>query len=221
MSDLAGPARSALNCPGQVREVRQAPAHPMTWVPTRRDRDGGGDHLRVADLPRTLDHLGGGGRPSVEAPRLEPERRRWASASPKSATTCSSALSRAWRPNRSQSSSSDARRLRTSVIRSRAKPSRSLERDARKSGAEWIESVQDRSQTITGTSGTTGPPRLAGHLVRKGGKGVDERARGPEAEQATLAIVVGVDTRLRQCPSDFPCLVGRYDLTSVAAGQPL
>ena len=49
---------------------------------------------------------------------------------------------------------------------------------------------------------------------------MDERARGAEAEQATLAVVVGVDTRLRQCPSDLPCLVGRYDLTSVAASQP-
>ena len=58
--------------------------------------------------------------------------------------------------------------------------------------------------------------RLAGQLVRKGGIGMDERARGTEAEQATLAVVVGADTRLRQCPGDLPCLVGRYDLACVA-----
>lgn len=118
-----------------------------------------------------------------------------------------------------QSSSSDAGALRDlgdSVPREAV----AVARADRKAGAEWIESVQDRSQTITGTSGTTGPPRLTSHLVRKGGKGMDERARGLDDEQATLAVVVGVDTRLRQCPSDLPCLVGRYDLTWVAAGQP-
>lgn len=118
-----------------------------------------------------------------------------------------------------QSSSSDAGALRDlgdSVPREAV----AVARADRKAGAEWIESVQDRSQTITGTSGTTGPPRLTSHLVRKGGKGMDERARGLDDEQATLAVVVGVDTRLCQCPSDLPCLVGRYDLTWVAAGQP-
>lgn len=118
-----------------------------------------------------------------------------------------------------QSSSSDAGALRDlgdSVPREAV----AVARADRKAGAEWIESVQDRSQTITGTSGTTGPPRLTSHRVRKGGKGMDERARGLDDEQATLAVVVGVDTRLRQCPSDLPCLVGRYDLTWVAAGQP-
>jgi hypothetical protein len=44
---------------------------------------------------------------------------------------------------------------------------------------------------------------------------MDERARALEAEQATLTVVAAVDTRLRQSPGHLPCLVGRYDLTSV------
>lgn len=148
--------RSALNGPGQVREVRQAPAHPMTWVPHAVTETAAATPPRRRS-PSHAEPSRRWRRPAVEAPRLEPERRRGASASPER-NKCSSALSRAWRPNRSQSSSSDAGRLRglgDSVPR--AKPSRSLVRDAEEwSGVDRVGAGSIRDQH--GKSGTTGPP---------------------------------------------------------------
>jgi hypothetical protein len=187
---------------------------------TRRDRGGGGDHLRVADLPRTLNHLGGG--ESLLSKRRDSSQSVGAGLqrASRAQQVFLGALSCLASEPKPKLEFGRRRRLRDFGDLVPREPSRSLARDAEEwSGVDRV--GQDRSQTITGTSGTTVPPRLAGHLVRKSGKGMDERARGAEAEQATLAVVVGFDTRLRQCPSDLPCLVGRYDLTSVAAGQPL